>query len=198
MSVASANEWARRVSAPHVMTWLRIVAAIPIILLIADGSPAALWSALLIMILAEGSDWADGFLARRLNLVSSVGKILDPLADSLYRIAVFIAFVHAGWMPTWMLLVVIWRDVIVSHLRLVSEQMIGTMAARQSGKLKALAQAAAQLILIFAHAVYADKMPDFAGMAATTSLYIATLVTMYSLIDYAASVVNGLTHRKTR
>ena len=135
---------------PNAITWYRVAAAVPIILLLVHGSQTALWVALVLMIIAEVSDGVDGFVARRYGQVSAVGKILDPMADSLYRVSVFTAFVANHWMPVWMFLIMVWRDVSVSYLRVVAEQKIGTMGARSSGKWKAVAQGFAQLLAVTA------------------------------------------------
>ena len=147
-----------------------------------------LWFALAIMIMAEISDFLDGFLARQFHMVSRVGKVLDPMADRLYRVSVFIGFAAMGWMPVWMLLIILSRDIIVSYLRIIAEQRLTTLSARQSGKIKAVVQSAAQLTVVVMFAIWG---PDHAGLheVAFGVLLLATLMTAYSLVDYAMSVV---------
>jgi CDP-diacylglycerol--glycerol-3-phosphate 3-phosphatidyltransferase len=176
----------------NAITFLRILAAVPVILLLVNGSPTAIRAALVIMIAAELTDWLDGIAARRFGQVSALGKILDPMADSLYRVSVFTAFAANHWMPVWMFLVMVWRDVGVSYLRVVAEQSIGTMGARQSGKWKAVAQGAAQLMVVGAYAVWGAALPDGIETLLFGALLIATLVTAYSLVDYAMSVFKAL------
>jgi CDP-diacylglycerol--glycerol-3-phosphate 3-phosphatidyltransferase len=152
----------------------------------------ALWAAFGIMVLAELSDWLDGYLARRRGEVSKTGKILDPMADSLYRVSVFTAFAANHWMPVWMLLIVVWRDVMVSYLRVVAERSVGTMGARQSGKWKAVAQSIAQLCVVAAYAFYGTAMPGSLEAWLKGVLMIATAVTAYSLVDYTAGVLRAM------
>lgn len=177
---------------PNAITWYRVVAAVPIILLLVNGSNAALWAALGLMVIAEVSDGIDGWVARRYGQVSAVGKILDPMADSLYRVSVFTAFAANRWMPVWMFLIMLWRDVSVSYLRVVAEQKIGTLAARQSGKWKAVAQGIAQILVVAGYAWWGAALPSEIQMLLWTALFLATLVTAWSLIDYAAAVYRGL------
>jgi CDP-diacylglycerol--glycerol-3-phosphate 3-phosphatidyltransferase len=173
---------------PNTITSLRVLATAPVILLIVSGETWALWAALCIMVLSEFSDWIDGVLARRRGQVSNIGKLLDPMADSLYRVSVFTAFTANHWMPLWMLLIIICRDVSVSYLRVLAEQKKGTMGARQSGKWKAVAQSIAQLVVVAGYAMWGPDMPDLLAMFLNFVLLVATAVTAYSLLDYAASV----------
>lgn len=178
---------------PNAITWYRVVAAVPIILLLVHGSQAALWAALALMVVAEVSDGIDGYVARRTGQVSAIGKILDPMADSLYRVSVFTAFAANRWMPVWMFLIMLWRDVSVSYLRIVAEQRIGTLAARPSGKWKAVAQAIAQLLVVAAYAIAGPVLSPALHALLWTALLLATLVTAWSLIDYGVSVWRGVT-----
>ncbi|MFV0299020.1 MAG: CDP-diacylglycerol--glycerol-3-phosphate 3-phosphatidyltransferase [Hyphomicrobiaceae bacterium] len=177
---------------PNFITALRVIAAGPVIYLLVHGGADAFWAALAIMLLAELTDALDGFVARRYGLVSQVGKILDPLADSLYRISIFTAFAANHWMPLWMFLVIVWRDLSVSYIRVAAEQSVGTMGARQSGKWKAIVQGIAQMMTVAAHAVWGGMLPATVGMTVWLALLLATLVTAYSLFDYATSVIRRL------
>ncbi len=177
---------------PNAITWYRVVAAVPIILLLVSGSNAALWAALALMIVAEVSDGIDGWVARRYGQVSAVGKILDPMADSLYRVSVFTAFAANRWMPVWMFLIMLWRDISVSYLRVVAEQKIGTLAARQSGKWKAVAQGIAQILVVAVYAWCGTGLPPEMQRLLWWTLFIATVVTAWSLVDYALAVYRGI------
>lgn len=177
---------------PNAITWYRVVAAVPIILLLVNGSNAALWAALGLMIVAEVSDGVDGWVARRYGQVSAVGKILDPMADSLYRVSVFTAFAANRWMPVWMFLIMVWRDISVSYLRVVAEQKIGTLAARQSGKWKAVVQGIAQIFVVGAYAWWGSDLSPDIRMWLWVTLLLATVVTAWSLVDYAVAVYRGI------
>lgn len=177
---------------PNSVTWLRVGLSVPVILLLVEGSRVSLWIVLVLMFVAEISDGVDGYLARRTGQVTAVGKILDPMADSIYRICVFTALVANHWMPVWMFLVIIWRDISVAYLRVVAEQFITTMAARQSGKWKAVAQGIAQGAVVLAYAWFGVDLPGGVDMALWAVLLMATAVTAYSFSDYAWAVLKGL------
>jgi len=177
---------------PNTITWLRVVAALPIMLLIVDASPVLLWLAFALMILAEVTDGLDGYVARRSGQVSAVGKILDPMADSLYRMSVFTAFAANGWLPIWMFIVLMYRDIGVSYIRIMMQQSSETMGARSSGKWKAVVQGAAQLIVVAIYSYWGDASSSIAVIVATGALLIATVVTGYSLVDYAVGAARAL------
>jgi CDP-diacylglycerol---glycerol-3-phosphate 3-phosphatidyltransferase len=174
---------------PNLITLYRVIAAVPIVLLLLDGSSQALWLAFALMVAAEISDALDGWTARRLRQVSDVGKILDPLADSFYRVSVFAAFAANRWMPIWILLVMLWRDIGVAWLRVVAETSKGTLGARTSGKWKAITQGVAQLLVVLAYAVYNPALPPDIAYWLWGALILTTIVTAYSLVDYTVDVL---------
>jgi CDP-diacylglycerol--glycerol-3-phosphate 3-phosphatidyltransferase len=173
---------------PNFITLVRIAIAVPALMLILDAARLSLTAALVLMIVAELSDWLDGYLARRLNAVSRLGKLLDPLADSLYRSSIFIGCAGNGWIALWIPLVTICRDVAVAQIRVFAGEMGCTMHARRSGKLKALAQASAQIPMVLAHSLWANAVPPDAAFILSLSMALACLVTVYSLLDYIISV----------
>ena len=181
---------------PNLITVTRIVAVLPVIWLVHAGSGEGqshyLWVALALMVLCEVSDWLDGYLARRMGWVSSSGKVLDPMADSLYRISVFVALVANGWMPLWMLLIMAARDLGISEVRLLAQRARITLAARSSGKVKAAVQGVAQFVAVLLYAIGGGSVSNDMSFAINALLYVATAVTLWSIIDYAQGVSEAL------
>ena len=180
---------------PNAISAYRIVAGPTCMWLLTTDGPYWAWAALAIMISAEISDLIDGRMARASAQVTNFGKILDPMADSLYRGAVFIAFVINGWMPIWMLSIIIWRDLTVSYLREIAELEATTLSARTSGKWKAIAQGVAQIVVVglvafFGPAAYSAYEPVIQIL-----LLIAVAVTAYSLFDYTSVVLQKKARR---
>jgi CDP-diacylglycerol--glycerol-3-phosphate 3-phosphatidyltransferase len=172
----------------NALTAARILVGPVCIWLLIEDAESHAWLALLLMVAAELSDLLDGSIARWSSRVTKFGKILDPMADCLYRDSVFIAFFLNGWMPAWMLAIILWRDLAVSYLREIAELGAETLAARRSGKWKAVVQGAAQVTIV---GLAAWAGPEaFAGYDGFvfTLLAVATAVTAYSLIDYAGGV----------
>lgn len=174
---------------PNAITGYRFAAGPLCLLLLVYPFSGSIWLVLAAMILAEISDALDGYVARSARQVTKVGKILDPMADGLYRGSVFIAFLVVGWMPMWMLAVILVRDVAVSHLREFAEERQQTLGARASGKWKAVAQAVAQLGIVGFVALFGTRHPETFVLLRLTLLSIATFVTAYSFVDYTLSVL---------
>ncbi|MGO9411399.1 MAG: CDP-diacylglycerol--glycerol-3-phosphate 3-phosphatidyltransferase [Spirochaetia bacterium] len=125
---------------PMTLTVGRIVLA-PLLFLLFRLSSAgrlglviAVWAVFLVI---EASDLLDGHLARLWHQESELGKVLDPLADTLCRLTYFILLAAAGILPLWMLLVFMYRDFAVAYIRVLVSRQGVMLAARITGKLKA-------------------------------------------------------------
>lgn len=112
---------------------------------------------LFLLLVSELSDIFDGFLARRYNQVTDLGKILDPMADSIYRTSVFLTFTLPPIsVPMLLVFVFLYRDSVIGTLRTVCALRGFALAARVSGKVKAVVQAVAAfaiLILMIPHSL---------------------------------------------
>ena len=121
------------------LTLLRII-LIPVFLLVLYlGFPGSSWVALAVFILASLTDTLDGYVARKYNQVSNMGKFLDPLADKVLVSAAMCWFVGTGQMWAWVLAAVLLREFAVSGLRLVAVEQGKVIAAAWSGKIKTAA-----------------------------------------------------------
>ena len=186
---------------PNLITLSRIVTILPVMWLIHAGAQPGggwlLWVALALMMLSEISDWLDGYLARRMQWVSRSGKVLDPMADSLYRISVFVALVANGWVPLWMLIIMAARDLCMSEVRLLAQRANVTLAARPIGKVRAALQGVAQFGVVLAYALGGGRDIVAGGQLFVNGLlYVAIGVTIWSMFDYAVGVANALRDRQ--
>lgn len=136
---------------------------------------------LILLGISELSDAFDGYLARRYNQVTDLGKILDPMADSIYRISVFLTFtldpVH---LPMLLVFAFLYRDSVVSTLRTLCALRGYALAARWSGKVKAVIQALAAftvLVLMIPHSLGALSTQ----MLQVWSLWVVAIAALYSL-----------------
>ena len=100
------------------------------------GGTAGLVVALIAFVLATISDWLDGYLARKLNLVTSLGKLLDPLADKILVASAFIFFTRHQLCPVWVTAVIIGREFLVTGLRQIAIEKGQVIAADNLGKWK--------------------------------------------------------------
>jgi len=134
----------------------------------------------MIFIIASLTDWLDGYIARKYQLVTNMGKFLDPLADKLLVSAAFILLVELDLAAAWIVIVIISREFAVTGFRLVAAGEGIVLAASNMGKLKTVSQIAAIAFLIF------HNFP-FSYIAVPIDiiiLYIALILTVWSGADY--------------
>ncbi len=175
---------------PNSITVVRILCA-PIFLwmLLADGgSDGALrWWAGVLFIVAIATDGIDGYLARRYEIVTDLGKLLDPIADKALTGCAFVGLSILGELPWWVTIVVLVREIGITVYRfaVVSNHVL---AAAWMGKLKTVAQAVAlSLALLPLWTVVGDGV--FWVNAVT--MWIAVILTVASGIDYLVSEIRG-------
>ncbi len=139
-----------------------------------------------IFILASITDFLDGKIARKYNLVTNFGKFMDPLADKLLVCSALIALVDFDKVAAWIVIIIIAREFIISGFRLIAADNGVVIAASYWGKFKTTFQMAATILLIF-------NFPWFPIYVFTQILvYIALVLTVISLIDYLIKNKNVL------
>lgn len=142
--------------------------------------PAVHLAAALLFIVASATDWIDGYYARKFNLVTNLGKFLDPLADKLLVSAALILLVEMGAAPAWVVILIISREFAVTGLRLVAAGEGIVLAASQMGKLKTVLQIVAISALLLNNFPFSYLGFPFASLM----LYLALIITVVSGIEY--------------
>jgi CDP-diacylglycerol--glycerol-3-phosphate 3-phosphatidyltransferase/cardiolipin synthase len=130
---------------PNKLTMARILAVPVFIVLYMMGHNVI---ATIVFILASLTDMLDGQIARKRGLVTNFGKIMDPLADKILVYSAFICMVQIGIVPGWMLVIILFREFIVSGLRTVAAADGTVIAAGKTGKLKTILQMIAVPLLL--------------------------------------------------
>lgn len=136
---------------------------------------------------SELSDACDGYFARKYNEVTDLGKILDPMADSIYRISVFLTFTLPPIrLPMILIFIFLYRDSVVSTLRTICALKGYALAARPSGKFKAAIQAFSAFMIILLLIPYSlGHMPESTlQLSSTVIASIAAVYTLFSGLDY--------------
>ncbi|MGE9267341.1 MAG: CDP-diacylglycerol--glycerol-3-phosphate 3-phosphatidyltransferase [Verrucomicrobiales bacterium] len=153
----------RKLNLPNQITCARLVLTAIFVAAASWGGFGGYLVALLAFILAAVSDWLDGYLARKLGLVTSLGKLLDPLADKILVTSAFVFFSARGLCPVWITAVIIAREFLVTGLRQIAVEKGEVIAADQLGKWKTTFQLAygitALLHLTLAEAGGASSAP---------------------------------------
>lgn len=133
-------------------TWITVsrLLGVPIVLiLLLDPTSARAWTASGIFLVAAGTDWIDGYLARRLDQVTELGKFLDPLVDKLLVLAPLLALVELGKVPAWGVFIILARELTIAGWRVnPTFQAQSVPGANIWGKVKTVSQIAAVTVLI--------------------------------------------------
>ena len=175
---------------PNAITIARILCA-PVFLwlLLADaGDDGALrWWAAALFIVAIATDGIDGYIARRYEIVTDLGKLLDPIADKVLTGFAFIGLSILAELPWWITVVVLVREVGITVHRLVvaSDHVV---AAAWMGKLKTVAQAVALSLALLPLATIAGEWIVWANIV---TMWIAVILTIASGIDYVVTELRG-------
>ena len=127
---------------------------------------------------ASFTDFLDGKIARKYNLVTNFGKFMDPLADKLLVCSALICLIELGQIPAWVVIIIISREFIISGFRLVASDNGIVIAASYWGKFKTVFQMLAVILLIL-------DLPAL-RTAANIALGVAVVLTIVSLVDYIA------------
>ena len=166
-------------SLPDQLTVARAASVPLVVLLFAWDFPGNEYWATAVFSVAMATDWLDGRIARRRGTTSSLGSLLDPIADKVLVLAVLVMLIEKGVWPAWMVAAIVTRELLVSGLRLAAIERGVVLAARDLGKLKTWAQALAAALGGFAAA---GAWPDDVGWWA---LLVALVLTWVSGLDYA-------------
>lgn len=162
---------------PNKLTIFRVI-LIPffVVLLLFDITAYDKWIALAIFIVASLTDFLDGYIARKYNLVTNFGKFMDPLADKLLVCSAMICLVELARIPAWVVIVIIARDFIISGFRLVASDNGVVIAASYWGKFKTTFQIVMICLMI------ADLEPLI--LITQIVMWVALALTVISLVDY--------------
>ncbi|MFP4618243.1 MAG: CDP-diacylglycerol--glycerol-3-phosphate 3-phosphatidyltransferase [Spirochaetaceae bacterium] len=147
-----------------------------------------------LFIAIELSDALDGYIARRFNLVSDIGKVIDPFADVMSRMTYFFCFTMSGLMPSWVFLIIIYRELGVIFLRLMMIRKGVAMAASIWGKLKAITYAAGGILGVayFVITTLPLELELIEGVVRTTVVTIFVLGALASVLSFLSYIVKAL------
>jgi len=165
---------------PNTITLMRI-GIIPVLffLLLSPGPTGSLVIAFL-FIIAALTDLLDGYIARRYQIVTTMGKLLDPIADKIVVNSAMILMIPIGRIPAWIVVITIIRDIAVDGIRSIASSEGIVIQASHLGKQKTLCQ----IIAISALLIHYPLFGADAHVVGTAILYLALVLTVYSGVDY--------------
>lgn len=171
MARPSAALW----TVPNALTLLRIF-LVPVLMVFLLTRYA--WAGLAVFLAACLTDWLDGHLARKHRQVTTLGVLLDPVADKLLMSAAFISLVELDLAPAWIVVVIIGRELAITGLRAIAAERNLVMAASLSGKYKLIAQVVAVSMLILS-----ERLPQLVQPGAI-GLWLVLLLSVWSATQY--------------
>lgn len=177
----TSNGAAEMFNLPNTITLLRLV-VIPVLflLLLAPGRILSMIIAVL-FIIASITDLVDGYIARKYNIVTTMGKFLDPVADKLVVTTAMILLIPIGRIPAWIVVVIVMRDLLVDGLRSIASAEGLVIDASRLGKQKTLCQ----VIAVSALLIHYDTVFGIdAHAVGIVILTIALVLTVWSGVDY--------------
>ena len=174
---------------PNTLTVMRI-AAVPLMVWVL-WNPPGIWMARLAMaifVTAMITDIIDGYLARKWGLVSVIGAFLDPLADKLMVVTTLVMLVAHGWLPAWMVALLICRELTITALRTIAVSEGLVLAASTLGKFKTSFQSTALGFLLWHHeTVFLGLFPVDVHACGIVLMYFALFFSLVSGWSYLNS-----------
>ncbi len=165
---------------PNTLTLFRVLSVPGIVILLLLPNRFNAFLAAILFAVASITDFFDGYLARRWGMVSTIGKLMDPLADKLLVSSACIMLVSLGWAPGWMICIIIGREIAVTGLRNLIVEHRQDVSASQLGKYKTGFQIAAIIPLLIHYPFWGIDVQAM-GML---YLWAALLLTIWSGLDY--------------
>lgn len=201
MSASNTQTVASVMNVPNQLTTLRFVLSIVLFVLIDLGR---FTPALYVFVVAAGTDWLDGYYARKYGQVTTLGRIFDPFVDKIIICGTFIylAAIPGSGMVAWMAVLVVGREMLVTALRGYIEQRGGDFSAKMAGKLKMVFQCAAAALALYSLQwptpvpapeygtaytllpVSAWGRPEWLVYSLAAAVWLAIASTVYSGLEY--------------
>ncbi len=165
---------------PNKLTLFRIFLIPIFVIVMMINIPSKFLIACIIFIAASVTDAMDGHIARKYNLITDFGKFMDPLADKLLVISALTTMIEYGLVESWMVIIIVARELTVSILRAIASADGKVIAASSGGKLKTISQMIAIVLLLLGEHTSSMLLINIGKI----SILIATLLTLYSGWEY--------------
>jgi CDP-diacylglycerol--glycerol-3-phosphate 3-phosphatidyltransferase len=173
---------------PNKLTISRIILAAIFILFLFIRGAGAKFVALAVFLIASLTDYYDGLIARRCNMITDFGKLMDPIADKILVLGGFLAFVEMKIIPAWMVMVIIARELFITGIRISALSKKKVLSAEMAGKHKTISQIVAVLsilvFLIIRDSGFTFRYIDYYKSTIYALMLITVAMTLASGISY--------------
>lgn len=177
---------------PNKLTILRIIMTfVFMFLLYSDGFLSKIF-AFVFFILACVTDFFDGYIARKYNLITDLGKILDPIADKILVLAALLSFVHLDLIPAWMVLVIILRELLITSIRMMGLKKGKVLAASAIGKHKTFSQMMSIFYILIVIIIKETSNPALYKWQAENQLFLNFSVYLVMLFTVGLTIISGV------
>lgn len=174
---------------PNKLTLLRVFLTFVTMGLLFTPGWVAKASAFACFTVASLTDWLDGWLARRWNQRTPLGALLDPIADKVLVLGLFLAFIQLRLVPAWMVLIILLRELVITGVRLFAASRQLVLSAAREGKHKTISQMVA--IIVVLGVVWLREGFGPSGWGAGTDMFFRTLILGCMWITVILTVISG-------
>lgn len=174
---------------PMIATYGRMIATLPLVILMEMGRPWSVWPATIVFCVASFTDWLDGYWARKYNCESAMGKFMDPIADKILVLGALIVLLERGDIPGILVILLLARDIFIGGIRSVAATNQVIIAAKPFGKWKTGFQMISIPCLLLAPAIELSSIPLY--QIGLYGLWISVGLSMISGIQYSWGYFQG-------
>ncbi len=179
---------------PNKITLVRIFLTFVFMILLFSGSLICKSAALVVFVLAALSDYLDGFIAKKYNIISDFGRIMDPVADKVLTLAAFLAFVEMKLVPAWMVVIIIMRELIITGIRVMALKNHEVLPAGKGGKHKTASQMLSIFVILVFIVIKEAGVKTFGFWDPTFEYWYRQLIFVLMLITVLLTIISGASY----
>ncbi len=150
--------------------------------------------ALVTFLLAAASDYLDGYIAKKYNIISDFGKIMDPVADKVLTLAAFLAFVEMKLVPAWMVVIIIMRELLITSVRLWALKGKEALPAGMGGKQKTVSQMLSILVILVFIVIREAGVSAYGFWTPSFEYWYKQLIFILMIITVTLTITSGVAY----
>lgn len=181
---------------PNQLTVARFVLTVVFLAVLFSGIPYHHTLSLVLFVIASLTDFYDGKIARRDNLITDFGKLMDPLADKILTGSAFIAFVGLDLMPAWMVIIIVARELAITGLRLLAASKNIVLAAEKFGKHKTISQITAitSVLVMISYPSWGSLGKAIFGWSIGGQAWVVSFTVLAQWVTVALTFYSGMVY----